>query len=111
MPRKRKKTRKTYKAKHSLVDLKLLRLQLLSATLNFTDYYSTKDDQEHAHAHMLDLLKRYKAHRDSVKAYFTEVFDYLMNDKAIGENITPEQAKEVKKKINEIAKKVWKKRG
>ena len=58
---------------------------------------------------MLTILQRYKAYKNEVKNDFKQVFEYLMTDKAIGENITPEQAKEVKKKINKIARKVWKK--
>lgn len=85
-------------------DLSLLKSRLLLATVDFIDY----DPDEEAEYNMKAVLKSYSYAREEVKEAFKFIFNYLKNDRTINKKPTRADITEVKKKINEIAKLVWK---
>ena len=114
--KKRSRYRDTHEVSHPL---ELLRSRALLAVDNYLDYKVTDD----AHESMKRLFRDYKKYKKEVHKALIGAFEYLVTEQFIPdpddppyyklpEGPPPSKAviKAAKKHINQIAKKVWKKK-
>jgi len=106
--RKRKSPlKRPYKDPKGEPDLRLLLGFAIMSVMNFLDYYS-EDKDGFADESALRVLKRYKNYKDEVQQAFRNAFKYLLEDSKWKDRRKKESVIFAKKRLNELAKKVWK---
>jgi len=86
-------------------DLRLLNSKVLMAVMAYLD----EEIDDFVVGNMKRILVDHRDYKDEVKKEFKGVFHFLRNDRVTGEPATKVQIDKVKKAVNELAKKVWKK--